>query len=239
MHAVHLADTEIRMLAERGATVAHCPHSNLKLGSGIAPVARMLEAGVRVGLGTDGSASNNRLDLLLEARTASLLAKGSSGDAAAFGAHRVLRAATLDGARALGLEHAIGSLVAGKWADLVAIDLSDPDLQPVHDPVAQLIFAAGRDRVTDVWIAGEPVVVRRQMVAARALDTVSMSWRGMSCGTIAWAKSCRKPLDPRVFGGLRSATLPRNRASIGTRRARGALPWGWLRLHCSAGVARR
>lgn len=173
VHAVHLADTEIRMLAERGATVAHCPHSNLKLGSGIAPVARMLEAGVRVGLGTDGSASNNRLDLLLEARTASLLAKGSSGDAAAFGAHRALRAATLDGARALGLDDAIGSLVAGKWADLVAVDLSDPDLQPVHDPVAQLIFAAGRDRVTDVWIAGEPVVVRRQMAAARALDTVS------------------------------------------------------------------
>lgn len=173
VHAVHLLEAEIRMLAERGAAVAHCPHSNLKLGSGIAPVARMLEAGVVVGLGTDGSASNNRLDLLLEARTASLLAKGSSGDAAAFGAHRALRAATLDGARALGLQDAIGSIVPGKWADLVAIDLSEPDLQPVHDPVAQLIFAGGREQVTDVWIAGEPVVARRQMVDGRATDTVS------------------------------------------------------------------
>jgi 5-methylthioadenosine/S-adenosylhomocysteine deaminase len=173
VHAVHLLEAEIRMLAERGAAVAHCPHSNLKLGSGIAPVARMLEAGVVVGLGTDGSASNNRLDLLLEARTASLLAKGSSGDAAAFGAHRALRAATLDGARALGLHGEIGSIVPGKSADLVAIDLSEPDLQPVHDPVAQLIFAGGREQVTDVWIAGEPVVVRRQMVAPRAVDTVS------------------------------------------------------------------
>lgn len=173
VHAVHLLEAEIRMLAERGAAVAHCPHSNLKLGSGIAPVARMLEAGVVVGLGTDGSASNNRLDLLLEARTASLLAKGSSGDAAAFGAHRALRAATLDGARALGLQDTIGSIVPGKWADLVAIDLSEPDLQPVHDPVAQLIFAGGREQVTDVWIAGEPVVARRQMLAGRAMDTVS------------------------------------------------------------------
>jgi 5-methylthioadenosine/S-adenosylhomocysteine deaminase len=173
VHAVHLLDAEIRMLAERGAAVAHCPHSNLKLGSGIAPIARMLEAGVTVGLGTDGSASNNRLDLLLEARTASLLAKGSSGNAAAFGAHRALRAATLDGARALGLHASIGSIAPGKWADLVAIDLSDPDLQPVHDPVAQLIFAGGREQVTDVWVAGAPVVVRRQMPAGQASDTVS------------------------------------------------------------------
>ncbi len=173
VHAVHLLDAEIRMLAERGASVAHCPHSNLKLGSGIAPVARMLDAGVVVGLGTDGSASNNRLDLLLEARTASLLAKGSSGDAAAFGAHRALRAATLEGARALGLDASIGSIAPGKWADLVAVDLSDPDLQPVHDPVAQLIFSAGREQVTDVWVGGEPVVVRRQMAAGRASDTVS------------------------------------------------------------------
>lgn len=173
VHAVHLNEPEIALLAARGASVAHCPHSNLKLGSGIAPIARMLEAGVNVGIGTDGSASNNRLDLLLETRTASLLAKGASGDAAAFGAHRALHAATLGGARALGLDTSIGSIVPGKWADLVAVDLSDPDLQPVHDPVSQLLFAGGRERVTDVWIGGEPVVVKRQMVGARALDTVA------------------------------------------------------------------
>ena len=173
VHAVHVSDAEIRALAAHGASVAHCPHSNLKLGSGIAPVARMLDAGVNVGIGTDGSASNNRLDLLLEARTASLLAKGTSGDAAAFGAHRALHAATLSGAHALGLGDSIGSIVPGKWADLVAIDLSDADLQPVHDPVSQLMFSAGREQVTDVWIAGEAVVVKRQMVVSRALDTVA------------------------------------------------------------------
>ncbi|MFM1991126.1 MAG: hypothetical protein RJA99_4083 [Pseudomonadota bacterium] len=173
VHAVHLTESEIARLAAHGASVAHCPHSNLKLGSGIAPVPRMLEAGINVGIGTDGSASNNRLDLLLETRTASLLAKGTSGDAAVFGAHRALRAATLGGAHALGLGDAIGSIVPGKWADLVAVDLSDPDLQPVHDPVSQLVFAGGRERVTDVWIGGEPVVVKRQMVGTRALDTVS------------------------------------------------------------------
>lgn len=173
VHAVHLSDAEIRQLADNGVSVAHCPHSNLKLGSGIAPVARMLEAGINLGLGTDGAASNNRLDLLLEARTASLLAKGSSGDAAAFGAHRALQAITIDGARALGLQDRIGSITAGKFADLVAVDLSDPDMQPLHDPVAQLIFSAGREQVADVWIAGTPVVVKRQMVVQRALDTVS------------------------------------------------------------------
>jgi 5-methylthioadenosine/S-adenosylhomocysteine deaminase len=173
VHAVHVSDAEIRALAAHGASVAHCPHSNLKLGSGIAPIARMLDAGVNVGIGTDGSASNNRLDLLLETRTASLLAKGSSGDAAAFGAHRALHAATLGGANALGLGDSIGSIVPGKWADLVAIDLSDADLQPVHDPVSQLMFSAGREQVTDVWIAGEAVVVKRQMAVSRALDTVA------------------------------------------------------------------
>ena len=173
VHAVHLSDADIRLLAVHGASVAHCPHSNLKLGSGIAPVVRLLEAGVNLGIGTDGSASNNRLDLLLETRTASLLAKGTSGDAAAFGAHRALHAATLGGARALGLGDEIGSIAPGKWADLVAIDLSDADLQPIHDPVSQLMFCAGREQVTDVWIAGRPVVARRQMIDDRALCTVS------------------------------------------------------------------
>jgi 5-methylthioadenosine/S-adenosylhomocysteine deaminase len=172
VHAVHLSDADIRMLAAQGASVAHCPHSNLKLASGIAPIARMVEAGVNVGLGTDGAASNNRLDLLLEARTASLLAKGSSGDATAFGAHRALRAATLDGARALGMATRVGSIVPGKQADLVAVDLSGPSMQPIHDPVATLIFSGGRDQVTDVWVAGERVVARRQITGTQALGTL-------------------------------------------------------------------
>jgi 5-methylthioadenosine/S-adenosylhomocysteine deaminase len=171
-HAVHLSDGEIRMLAERGASVAHCPNSNLKLACGIAPIARLTEAGVTVGLGTDGAASANRLDLLQEARTASLLAKGSTGDAAAFGAHHALRAATLDGARALGMAPRIGSIVPGKAADLVAVDLSGLAMQPVYDPVATLIFSGGREQVTDVWIAGQPVVTRRQITGTQALGTL-------------------------------------------------------------------
>jgi len=173
VHAVHIDDAEIRLLAAQGASVAHCPHSALKLGSGIAPVARMLDAGVNVGIGTDGAASNNRLDVLLEMRTASLLAKGSSRDACALGAHQALRAATLDGARALGMHDRIGSIEPGKYADLVTIDLRDADFQPVHDPVSQLVFSAGREQVADVWLAGSLVVSKRQMLIQRALDAVS------------------------------------------------------------------
>lgn len=182
VHAVHLNDAEIRLLADHGASVAHCPHSNLKLGSGIAPVARMLDQGINLGIGTDGSASNNRLDMLLEMRTASLLAKGSSADATAFGAHATLRAATLSAARALGWQDRIGSIVAGKSADLVAIDLSGEDQQPVYDPVAQLLYCAGRAQVTDVWIDGRPVVTKRQLTCTRALEALS----GMSARRVVW-----------------------------------------------------
>ena len=163
VHAVHMSESDLALLAQCGASVAHCPHSNLKLASGIAPVARMLELGIPVGIGTDGSASNNRLDLLQEARTGALLAKGASGRADAWPAARVLRSMTLDGARALGLDGRIGSLEPGKQADLVAIDLSADELAPVFDPVSQLVYAAGREHVSHVWIGGRPVVRSRQL----------------------------------------------------------------------------
>ena len=168
IHAVHLDETDINLLARHGASVAHCPHSNLKLASGIAPTTRLIAAGVNIGVGTDGAASNNRLDLLSEARTASLLAKGSSGDATAWSAHQTLHAMTLGGARALGLGARIGSIEPGKQADLVAIDLADPLSQPIFDPIAHLIHAAGREQVTHVWIDGQPVVRARQLQSARA-----------------------------------------------------------------------
>lgn len=173
VHAVHLDDNDLRLLATAGASVAHCPHSNLKLASGIAPVARMVESGIRVGLGTDGSASNNRLDLLQEARTAALLAKGSSGQADAWPAAQVLRALTLDAAAALGLDDRIGSIEAGKRADLVAVDLSAPELSPVFDPVSQLVYAAGREHVQHVWIDGRHVVRKRQLTDDAASAAVS------------------------------------------------------------------
>ncbi|MFN9210756.1 MAG: TRZ/ATZ family hydrolase [Betaproteobacteria bacterium] len=162
VHAVHLTDTEIALLAERGATVVHCPASNLKLASGMAPVARLLQAGVKVAFGTDGAASNNRLDLIEETRLAALLAKGASGDAAALPAWQALECATLNGAAALGLEARIGSIEPGKEADLAAFDFAAAETTPCFDPVSHLIYAASRERVSDVWVAGRHVVRGRQ-----------------------------------------------------------------------------
>jgi 5-methylthioadenosine/S-adenosylhomocysteine deaminase len=173
VHAVHLNESDMRLLADGGASVVHCPHSNLKLASGICPVTSLQERGINVGLGTDGSASNNRLDLLAEARTASLLAKGSTGDAGTFGAHQALRAATLSGARALGRQHELGSIEAGKLADLVAFDFAQDGLADFHDPVAHLLFFASSQQVSDVWIGGRPVVVKRQLTQTRALDALA------------------------------------------------------------------
>ena len=155
VHGVHLDDAEIGLFARHGCSVAHCPSSNLKLASGIAPVAKLLQAGVNIGLGTDGAASNNRLDLFSEMRLAALLAKGGSGDATAMPAQRALECATLGGARALGLQDRIGSIIPGKLADLTAVNLSDLALSPCYDPISHLVYAAGREHVTDVWVGGK------------------------------------------------------------------------------------
>src|SRR6185436_1552095 len=150
-------EDEIALLAQHGCHVAHCPSSNLKLASGIAPVARLAAAGVNVGIGTDGAASNNRLDVLAEMRLAALLAKGA-GDATVLPAHEVLAMATLHGARALGLEKRIGSLTPGKAADVTAVNLAAPELAPCYDPVSHLVYAAGREHVSHVWVEGELLV---------------------------------------------------------------------------------
>jgi 5-methylthioadenosine/S-adenosylhomocysteine deaminase len=175
IHGVHLSDDDIAVLARERCHVVHCPISNMKLGSGIAPVAALIEAGVNVALGTDGAASNNRLDLFSEMRTASLLAKVATGDPAVLAAQQVLFAATLAGARALGLDREIGSLVAGKAADVIAIDLWMLDAAPCYDPVSHLVHAVGREAVTDVWVAGKRIVSGRRLatveegsIAARA-----------------------------------------------------------------------
>jgi 5-methylthioadenosine/S-adenosylhomocysteine deaminase len=172
IHGVHMDSLDIARLARTGGTLAHCPHSNLKLASGIAPVAEMARRGVNIAIGTDGAASNNRLDVLAEGRLASLLAKGASGDASACDAHWILRAMTKAGADALGLGEQIGTLEPGKQADLVAADLSALEYGPVHDPVATLIHAAGREAVTDVWIAGERVVEGRQIAHSLSREAV-------------------------------------------------------------------
>jgi 5-methylthioadenosine/S-adenosylhomocysteine deaminase len=158
VHAVHLADSDVDLLAAQSCQVVHCPVSNLKLASGIAPVARLRARGINVALGTDGAASNNRLDILDEARVAALLAKVTSGDAATLPAAVALRMATLDGAAALGLDAAIGSLAPGKQADAVAANLGAFKHAPCYDPISHLVHVAGRDQVTDVWVAGERLV---------------------------------------------------------------------------------
>jgi 5-methylthioadenosine/S-adenosylhomocysteine deaminase len=168
VHAVHVDEAEFRLLAERGASIAHCPASNLKLGSGIASVAHATAAGVNLALGTDGAASNNRVDMLAELRLAALLAKGATGDASALPAATVLEAGTLGGARALGLQERIGTIETGKEADLVAFDLSQPETQPLYDVISHLVYCTGREQVTDVWVAGQRVVEARQAVLLSA-----------------------------------------------------------------------
>jgi 5-methylthioadenosine/S-adenosylhomocysteine deaminase len=163
VHAVHLTEQEVGLLAEKGCHVAHCPSSNLKLASGIASPARLLQSGVNVALGTDGAASNNRLDLFTEMRLAALLAKGSGSDATLLPAHAALEMATIRAARALGLEDRIGSLAPGKRADMTAVHLEAPELLPCYDPLSHLVYAAGREHVTHVWVDGEQVVDSGQL----------------------------------------------------------------------------
>ena len=166
IHAVHLAAADVDLLATHGGHVVHCPISNMKLGSGIAPVAALRARGINVTLGTDGAASNNRLDILGEMRMASLLAKVAGSDPAVLPAHEVLEMATLGAARALGLDGATGSLAPGKQADIVAVDLSASTALPCYDPISHLVHVAGRECVTDVWVGGERVVADRALTRA-------------------------------------------------------------------------
>jgi 5-methylthioadenosine/S-adenosylhomocysteine deaminase len=179
VHMTQLEPEEIARVAAAGASVVHCPESNLKLASGFCPVAELLEAGVNVCLGTDGAASNNDLDMLGEMRSAALLAKGVAGRADALSAAQALEMATLNGARALGLAEETGSIEAGKWADLCCVDLARPASWPVYDPIAQLVYAAGRDQVEDVWVAGRRLVAERQLTRMdeAAIVARATEWR--------------------------------------------------------------
>ncbi|WP_027910628.1 TRZ/ATZ family hydrolase [Pseudomonas sp. URMO17WK12:I4] len=158
VHMTQIEDEDIALLVATNSSVIHCPESNLKLASGFCPVEKLWQAGVNVAIGTDGAASNNDLDLLGETRTAALLAKAVASSASALDAHRALRMATLNGARALGLEGEIGSLELGKAADIVAFDLRGLAQQPVYDPVSQLIYTTSRHCVEHLWVAGKPLL---------------------------------------------------------------------------------
>jgi 5-methylthioadenosine/S-adenosylhomocysteine deaminase len=188
VHAIHLTPEEIALLVQNGSSVAHCPSSNLKFANGFAPVARMLAEGVNIGLGTDGSASNNRLDLFQEMRQAALLAKAVSGDASALPARQALAMATLDGARALRLDHVIGSIERGKFADLTAVEFTAPDMLPCYDPISHLIYAAGRENVSHVWVAGRLLVEGRELKnrPKNDLEKLAVLWQNrLSMETMA------------------------------------------------------
>jgi 5-methylthioadenosine/S-adenosylhomocysteine deaminase len=163
VHMTQISDEDLEILVASNTNVIHCPESNLKLASGFCPVERLWQAGVNVAIGTDGAASNNDLDLLGETRTAALLAKAVAGTATALDAHRALRMATLNGARALGMDRDIGSLELGKAADMVAFDLSGLAQQPIYDPVSQLIYTSNRDCVRHVWVAGRQLLDERRL----------------------------------------------------------------------------
>lgn len=182
-HGVHLNENEIALLAEHGCSIAHCPSSNLKLASGIAPISALSEKGVNIGLGTDGAASNNRLDMFQEMRLAALLAKGSSGKADTVGAHQALCMATLGGARALGLDKEIGSIAVGKSADLCAISIDRPELSPCYDPASLLVYAAGREHVSDVWVAGSIRLASFRLVETNEIELIKLAtlWQNQVC----------------------------------------------------------
>ena len=163
VHMTQLTDEEIQLVADTGTSVVHCPESNLKLASGFCPVEALRQAGINLALGTDGAASNNDLDMLGELRTAALLAKGVAGAADALPAAAALEMATLGGARALGLDQQIGSLVRGKQADFIAMDLGAIETQPVFDPLAHVVYAAGRHQVTHSWVAGRCLMAEREL----------------------------------------------------------------------------
>lgn len=163
VHMTQLNDYEIALLAQTGTHVVHCPESNLKLASGFCPVAKLLEAGVNVALGTDGAASNNDLDMFGELRTAALLAKGVAQNPSAVPAHQALAMATINGARALGIDQVTGSLEVGKSADLIAVKLDDVSCQPFYHIESQLVYATPSSQVSDSWVAGKRLMKNREL----------------------------------------------------------------------------
>ena len=163
VHMVHLNEDEIAMLARQKVHLVHNPNSNLKLASGVCPVTALEAAGVNTILGTDGAASNNRQDMFGEIRAAALLAKGTSGNPMSVSARTALEMATIRAAKAMGRGDDLGSLEVGKLADVVAVSLSALECQPVYDPMAQLVYVAGREHVSDVWVGGRQVLKNREL----------------------------------------------------------------------------
>lgn len=179
VHMTSLNEMDIERLSETGVNIVHCPESNLKLASGFCPVDQLHKQKINVCLGTDGAASNNDLDMFSEMRTAAMLSKGVSGDASSCNIEQSIRMATINGAKALGLSDQIGSLEAGKKADIIAVDFSQLNSQPVYNPVAQLVYATNSMQVSHVWINGEQKIKDYQLTDIDAVEiiTAAQQWQ--------------------------------------------------------------
>lgn len=191
-HGVHLEKYEQETLATLGAHIAHCPSSNLKLASGIAPVASALRSGINIGLGTDGAASNNRLDLWQEMRTAALLAKVAAQQAEAVPAYQALQMATTNGATALGLQAQIGSISVGKQADLIAVRLDELNSLPCFDPISHLVYVASREQVTHTWVNGQ---LRYQRLPDGQPQFAGIETEALRSIALQWQLKMQQPAD--------------------------------------------
>lgn len=189
LHAVHMTQLtaeEIELCQQHGVSIVHCPESNMKLASGYCEVEKLRLANINVALGTDGAASNNDLDMMGEMRSAALLGKAVAHNAAAVPAHSVLRMATLNGAKALGLDAKIGSLEVGKMADIIAIDLNEIETQPVYNPISTIVYSANRHNVSDVWVAGKLLLKDKQLTTLdeAPIRTKAAAWAEKISSTI-------------------------------------------------------
>ncbi len=185
VHMTQLADSDVQHLQETGASVIHCPQSNLKLASGYCPVQRLINDNVSVAIGTDSAASNNSLNLFQELRIAALMAKGMGNDPTTLGVHQALRMATIDGARVLGLDKDVGSIEIGKKADLIAIDMAAIEAAPVYNPLSQLIYTDAGGRVSHVWVNGVPLLEQRRLTTLDESDILARAgrWQRRISGT--------------------------------------------------------
>jgi len=179
IHMTQINDADFAILQQTKPNIVHCPESNMKLVSGCCPVEMLMKHGINVALGTDGAASNNDLDMLGEMRTAALLGKITANDPAALSAVQALKMATLHGAKALGIDHYTGSLEAGKAADFIAIDMNQIESQPLYHPISQIVYAASRSQVTDVWVNGKQLLKNRQLTTLNEKELLEKAqmWR--------------------------------------------------------------
>ncbi|MDG2146228.1 MAG: TRZ/ATZ family hydrolase [Porticoccaceae bacterium] len=179
VHMTQITEDDIALVRDHNCHIMHCPQSNLKLANGFCPVVKFIENEVNVALGTDSAASNNTLDLFSEIKSASLLAKAVSGDAASLDAHAALRMATINGAKALAWDNEIGSLESGKQADIIAVKIDSISQQPLYNPASQLVYTNSGSQVSHSWVAGKMLLENRKLctINERSLIQTTEQWR--------------------------------------------------------------